>query len=64
VPEVGAHELRGEVQIALACAVDDVAALGVDDVHRVPVFLEAPGAVVVLPGEIDDLLGGEGLRYV
>lgn len=59
--EVDAHELRGEVEIALAGSVSEVAALGVDDVHRFPGLLNAPGAVVVGAGEAGDLLGGEAL---
>ena len=59
--EVGAHELRGEVEVALACAVDEVAAFGVGDVHGVPVLLESPCAVVVLAREVDDLLARESL---
>ncbi len=59
VAEVGAHELRGEVEVVLAVAVGDGAVFGVDDVHGVPGFLEAPGAVVGGAGDLDDFLRGE-----
>ena len=61
--KVGAHQLRRKIQVTLPCSIDDVAALGVDDVHRIPVLLESPCAVVILPGEIDNLLAGECLRF-
>ena len=48
VAEVDAHELRAEVEVALAGAVSEPAALGVGDVERLPGLLEAPGAVVGL----------------
>ena len=56
VPEVHAHELRGEVEIALAVGVDEVAAFGVDDVQWVPALLKAPGAVVGLASDAGPLL--------
>jgi hypothetical protein len=63
VAEVDAHELRGEVEVALTRGVDKVAACGVDDVERVPIFLEAPGAVVERFGSIDYLGGSESVRH-
>ncbi len=62
VAEVDAHQLRGEVEIALARAVGEPAALGIDDVHRFPGLLEAPSAVVELAGEAGDFFGGQ-LRH-
>ena len=46
--QVHAHQLRAEVQIALARAVGEPAAFGVGDVQRLPRFLEAPRAEVGL----------------
>ncbi len=59
VAEVDAHELRTEVEVALACAVSEPAALGIGDVERFPGLLEAPGAVVGLARDGGNLLGGE-----
>ncbi len=59
VAQIHAHELRAEVQVALAVAVDDGAALGIDQMHRRPTLLEAPGAVVGLLGDLDDLSRGQ-----
>jgi hypothetical protein len=61
VAEIGAHELRGKVQITLPCSIDDVTTFSINDVHRIPVLLESPGAVVILPGKINNLLTGERL---
>jgi hypothetical protein len=60
VAEVDAHELGGEIEVALAVAVGEVAAFSVDDVHGVPGFLIAPGAVVKATGPLADFLRGEG----
>ena len=49
VAEVDAHQLRAEIEIALARAVSEPAAFGIGNVQRLPAFLEAPGAVVGLP---------------
>ena len=57
--EVDAHELRAEVEIALAGAVGEPAAFGIGDMERLPGFLEPPGAVVGLARDGGDLLGGE-----
>ena len=62
VAEVDAHQLRGEVEVALAGAVGELAALGVDDVQRLPGLLEAPGAVVGLARDGGDLFGCESLK--
>jgi len=42
VAEVDAHQLRAEIEIALAGAIGEPAALGIDDGERLPGFLEAP----------------------
>ena len=60
VPEIDAHELRAEVEVALACAVSEPAALGIGDMKRLPGFLKAPGAVVALARYGGNLLGCEG----
>ena len=59
VAQVDAHQLRAEVEIALAGAVSEPAALGIGDVQRFPALLEAPGAVVGLARDGGNLLGGE-----
>ena len=59
VAEIDAHQLRAEVEIALARAIRDPATLGVGDVERLPGFLEAPGAVVGCAGEAAGLLCGQ-----
>ena len=64
VAKVHAHQLRAEVEIALAVRIGDVAALGVDDVQRVPSLLEPPRSVVRLARNLHDLLGGQGLCVV
>src|SRR5262249_24272374 len=55
LPEVRAHELRREIQVALAGLVPEVDALGVRDVERLPALLEAPGAVGVAGGQLRDV---------
>jgi len=57
VAEVHAHQLRAEVEIALARAVSEPAALGIGDGERLPAFLEAPGAVVCLARDGGNLFG-------
>ena len=59
VPQVDAHQLRREIEIALARAVSKPAAFGIDDVERLPRALEAPGAVVGFAGGGGDLLAGQ-----
>jgi hypothetical protein len=59
VPQVHAHQLRREIQIALSIAVGEPAALGIGHVHGVPALLESPRPVVQLFGEFDDLLRGQ-----
>ena len=46
-----------EIEIALARAVGEPAALGIGDVERLPRLLEAPRAVVGLPRDVADLVG-------
>ncbi len=57
VAEIDAHQLRAEVEIALACAVGEPAAFGIGDIERLPGLLESPCAVVGLAGDVDDLFG-------
>jgi hypothetical protein len=63
VAQVGTHQLRRKVEVTLAVAVGEVAAVSGDEVIGVPELLFAPGSVVVVPGELDDLLGGELIRH-
>jgi hypothetical protein len=62
VAEVDAHELRGEIEIALARAIGEPAAFGVGDVQRLPGLLEAPGAVVGLARDEKRERGSERAR--
>ena len=59
VAEVDAHQLRAEIEVALACAIGEPAALGIGDGERLPAFLEAPGAVVGLARDGGNLFGSE-----
>jgi hypothetical protein len=49
VPQVHAHQLRAEIEIALARAIGEPAAFGIGNMQRLPAFLKAPCAVVGLP---------------
>ena len=57
VAEIDAHQLRREIQIALARSIDEIAALGINDMQRLPTLLDAPGAVVIFARDARDLLG-------
>jgi hypothetical protein len=57
VAQVDAHQLRAEIEVALARAIGKPAALCIGDGERLPALLEAPGAVVRLARDSGNLFG-------
>jgi hypothetical protein len=49
--------LGGKIQILVPRRVVEVASLRIDDVERLPAFLEPPGAIGVLGGKGGDFRG-------